>query len=197
MKRVIVFVLAAIYAACASAQCPPAQLVVTDTALHVIPHTQGSQDFYCAGDCQLWMDHTYSVDVVAIGPASIIVFGMEACKARLAIYDSQCNSILYDTCGTWFYPDNIQLRDTVLLPLDYRVVVYPGSSGATTGAYLQILASPSGRGLDSRPCSPTYIEDPIEEGVEVFYDPVTMKVVDKSEFLPFQKYLVRRIGGVI
>lgn len=162
MKKIKVFLFMLVAWVTGIAQCPPADTTITDTSLKVLPGHDGGVNLYCGPyDCTLNALFDYSVDVTVNDSASIIVFGMEATAAHVAIYDSTCTYKLWDTCGTWFYPDNIQLRDTMRLPPRYRLVITPDGTGPIAVSYVQIFPRSSGRIVAPEQCDPTSVQPPI------------------------------------
>lgn len=132
-------------------QCPPSQISITDTAIHFLADTSSGVDMYCQSwPCVANPVMSYSIDVTAIGPASILYVGTIGATARVIVYDTSCWHILYDTCGIWV--NGQMLVDAVLLPLSYRLVVIPDGAGVQAGVFVKIHANPTGRGLNSLIC---------------------------------------------
>ena len=145
----------------AIAQCPPADTTINDTALYRLPGQDGGVNLYCLPyNCSVNAQFDYSVDVTTSDTSAILVFGMEAVAAHVAIYDTTCTYRLWDTCGTWVYPDNIQLRDTFITGNKFRLVITPDGSGPDAVSYVQIHGFNTGRMLAPVQCDVTTIDPP-------------------------------------
>jgi hypothetical protein len=157
-----------------SQQCPQPDTIINDTALYRLPGQDGGVNLYCGPyECITNAQFDYSVDVTVNDSASVLVFGMEATGAHFAIYDTTCTYKLWDTCGIWFYPDNIQMRDTVRLPTKYRLVITPDGSGPIAVSYIQVFSSATGRISMPDQCDPNSVENPASPGEPTYLNPST------------------------
>lgn len=160
MKRLVwLLILAGMAVYCFAQQCPPADTVITDTNLCRMPGQDGGLEAYCgARDCPITMFFDHSIDVTIDDSACIVVLGMEDVAAQFEIYDSTCTYRLWDTCGTWIYPDNIQMRDTLRLPRKFRLVIIPDGQGPQAASYIQIYPRPTGRVSTPEQCDPLVVK---------------------------------------
>lgn len=192
--RIIIFPIAiALASSVAMAQqCPPPDTVVYGAGTHHITVPSPNDQNCWQHDCLASITTAYFIDIVLSDSMNAIEFGTELfTNAHLALKVDDCQYSIYDTCGQWWAPDAVYLRDTIVTGTKIRVNVNTDNS-TDPGFYIATYPVQSAATPTKNSCNDPQvvgIQNPSSAGEYIYFDPYTMEVV--RDLRPFSSYLKR------